>query len=103
MEIFNDLCGYVATHLIFINRDGNKSLICSSWRFNLAVQLGGSCIGMASFSSKKSQVVEAINLLGDDSVIISQTDYNKFEALIGDYFEESDESGCEDDLECGKI
>ena len=30
-------------------------------------------------------------------------DCNNFEALIGDYFEDSDESGCKDDLECGKI
>jgi len=75
-----------------------------TYLFTLAVQLGGSsCIGMASSSSKKSRVAEAINSLGDDGVIVSPSDYNKFEALIGDYFEDSDESGCEDELECGKI
>ena len=71
------------------------------------VQLGGifSCqsIVMVSSSSKKGRIVAAINSLGDDGVIVSPLDYNKFEALIGDYFDDSDESGCEDDSECGKI
>ena len=68
------------------------------------VQLGGSsCIGMASSSSKKSRVAETINSLGNDGVIVSLSDYNKFEALIGDYFEDTNESGCEDKLECGEI
>jgi len=71
---------------------------------HIFVHLGGStCIGMASSSSKKSRVTEAFNSLNDDSVIASPSDYNKFEVFIGDYLEDSDESGCEDELECGKI
>lgn len=50
-------------------------------------------------------VVAAIAALGDDGVIVSPEDYNNFEALIGEYFNESDgdsdESGSEDS-ECGK-
>ena len=60
-------------------------------------------IVMASSSAKKSRIVAAINSLGDDGVIVSPLDYNKFEALIGDNFDESDESGCEDELECGNL
>ena len=58
---------------------------------------------MASSSVKKSRIAAAINSLGDDGVIVSPLDYNKFEALIGDYFDESDESGCEEELECGNL
>ena len=57
---------------------------------------------MASSSKRKSKIADAINLLGDDGVIVSPNDYNKFEALIGDYLDDIDESGCEDELECGK-
>ena len=49
-------------------------------------------------------VVAAIAALGDDGVIVSPEDYN-FEALIGEYFNESDGDSDEsesEDSECGK-
>jgi len=49
------------------------------------------------------RIAAAINSLGDDGVIVSPLDYSKFEALIGDYFDESDESECEEELECGNL
>ena len=53
----------------------------------------------------RSVVVAAIAALEDDGVIVLPEDYNNFEALIGEYFIESDsdsdESGSEDS-ECGK-
>lgn len=49
----------------------------------------------------RSRVVAAIASLGDDGVIVSPEDYSNYEALIGEYFNESDESGS-DDSECGK-
>lgn len=54
----------------------------------------------------RSRVVNAIASLGDDGVIVAPDDYNKFEALIGDYFNDSecasDGSGSEEEMECGK-
>ena len=71
------------------------------------VQLGGIFqrqIIMAT--AHHSRVLNAITSLGDDGVIVSPEDYSKFEALIGDYFNDgdsaSDESGSED-TECGKF
>ena len=51
-----------------------------------------------------SRVIEAIASLGDDGVVVCPEDYDKFAALIGDYFNESDDddSGSEEDVECGK-
>ena len=53
------------------------------------------------------RVLDAISSLGDNGVVISQENHSKFEALIGDYFNNSDsdcyESGSKDDVECGKI
>ena len=51
-----------------------------------------------------SRVIEAIASLGDDSVVVCPDDYDKFVALIGDYFNESDDddSGSEEDVECDK-
>jgi len=51
------------------------------------------------------RVLDTITSLGDDGIVVSSEDYNKFEALIGDYFNvdsSSDESGNEEDVECGK-
>ena len=57
-------------------------------------------------AARNSRVADAIALLGEDGVIVSPDDYNKFEALIGDYFNESecdsDESGSDEEMECGK-
>ena len=53
IEIFNELCGYVATHFVCIHKRRWKQI---TYLFTLVVQLGGSsCIGMASSSSKKSR------------------------------------------------
>ena len=50
-----------------------------------------------------SRVLEAIASLGDDGVVVCPEDHDKFAALIGDYFNETDndDSGSED-VECGK-
>ena len=37
-----------------------------------------------------SRVVSAIASLGDDGVIVAPDDYNKFETLIGDYFNDNE-------------
>ena len=73
------------------------------------VQLGGifsrQLIIMATRCRRR--VLDAISSLGDDGVVVNPEDHSKFEALIGDYFNDSDgdcdESGSEDDVECGKI
>ena len=51
-----------------------------------------------------SRVIEAITSLGDDGVVVCPEDYDKFSALIDDYFNESDDddSGSEEDVECSK-
>lgn len=53
-----------------------------------------------------ARVADAIALLGNDGMIVSPDDYNKFEALIGDYFIESecdsDENVDDEEMECGK-
>ena len=70
------------------------------------VQLGGffsrQFIIMATRCHRK--VLDAISSLGDDGVVVTPEDHSKFEALIGDYFNDSDcdESGSEDDVGCGK-
>ena len=54
----------------------------------------------------RRKVLDAIFSLGDDGVVVTPEDHSKFEALIGDYFNDSngdcDESGSEDDVESGK-
>ena len=74
------------TNHLFVHLGG------STWRFFLHWH------GVLFFKEKPT-----INSLGNDGVIVSLSDYNKFEALIGDYFEDTNESGCEDKLECGEI
>ena len=51
-----------------------------------------------------SRVIEAIMSLGDDGIVVCPEDYDKFVALIGDYFNESDDddTGSEEDVECSK-
>ena len=51
-----------------------------------------------------NRVIKAIVSLGDDGVVVCPEDYDKFAALIGDYYNESDDddSGSEEDVECGK-
>ena len=41
-------------------------------------------------AARNRRVAEAIALLGDDGMIVSPDDYNKFEVLIGNYFNESE-------------
>ena len=57
-------------------------------------------------AARSRRVADAIALLGDDGVIVSLDDYNKFEVLIGDYFNESecdsDKSESDEEMECGK-
>jgi len=67
---------------------GRDSLAVHKRRWEQINQLGGSftreSLLMASSSKRKSKIADAINLLGDDGVIVSLNDYNKFEALVGD-------------------
>ena len=57
-------------------------------------------------ASNRSRVVDAIAFLGDNRMVVTADDYSKFEALIGDYFDDtecnSDDSRSEADMECGK-
>jgi len=52
-----------------------------------------------------SRVVEAISSFEDDGVVVCPEDYDKFAALIGDYFNESDDddSRSEADVESGNV
>ena len=51
------------------------------------------------------RVLDAITSLGDDGVVVCPEDHDKFAALIGDYFNESedDDSGSEEDVDCGEF
>ena len=55
----------------------------------------------------RSRVVNAMASLGDDGVIVAPDDYNKFEMIIGDYFNDSqynsDKSRSEEEIDCGKL
>lgn len=52
-----------------------------------------------------SRVVDAIASLGDDGVVVCSDDYDKYAALIGDYFNDDncDDSGSEEGEECGNV
>ena len=57
-------------------------------------------------AGRNRRVANAMTLLRDNGVIVSPDDYNKFKALIGNYFNESecdsDKSGSDEEMECGK-
>ena len=75
----------------------NKQPICSvKWNFIAQVFMMA-----AGYSSR---VLDAIVSLGDDGVVVCLEDHDKFAALIGDYFNETDndDSGSEEDVECVK-
>ena len=55
-------------------------------------------------SNSRNTVAFAINNLAEDGLVFPSTDSSNVEALIQDYFNESDDSasGSDDDEECSK-
>ena len=53
-------------------------------------------------SNTKRSVASALNSLSGDGIFFPSTDNQNVEALIEEYFNESEESGSDDDEECSK-
>ena len=53
-------------------------------------------------SKTRRTIASALNSINEDGLSFPSADSNNLEALIEDYFNESNESGSDDDEECGK-